>query len=67
MQSTARKGAFELTFIEQMSRSLERFRQDAEKYAKIVKGKSPQEVEKLVSSKIHNKRVVLVVLEVTQK
>ena len=49
VQSIGVKGMYELTLIEQMSRSLERFKHDAEKYAQIIKDKPAPDVERLVS------------------
>ncbi len=47
MQQTGNKGVYELTFIEQITRSLERFQHDAEKYGAITSEKSAEEIERL--------------------
>ena len=49
MQKTGTNGVYELTLIEQMSRSLERFRSEADKFSKVIDGKNSNEVERLVS------------------
>ena len=64
MQSVGVKGIYELTMIEQPSRSMDRFMHDAKKYAQIVEGKSWQEVEKLVSKAVHIITLRFLVLEV---
>lgn len=48
-QSSGIRGTYELTFFEQMTRSIDRFKQDANKYAQIVENKNHQEIEKQVS------------------
>jgi hypothetical protein len=47
VQSTDHKGMYELTLIEQFTRSLSRFRMEAKKYNSITSNKSPDAIEKL--------------------
>lgn len=54
MYATSSKGIFELTLIEKVSRSMERFMQDANKFDRITKGKSVPEIEKLFWKSLFN-------------
>ena len=54
VQATENKGVYELTFIEQMTRTLERFKADAEKYGAITDGKDAEAVEARVSRMLHS-------------
>ena len=55
VQKTGTHGVYELTLIEQMSRSMERFRQEAERFSRVIDGKTANEVERLVSRRVFNK------------
>jgi len=55
VQKTGHHGVYELTLIEQMSRSLERFKQEAERFSRVIDGKTANEVERLVSQRAFNK------------
>ena len=52
--ATGSKGVYELTLIEKVSRSMERFMQDAYKFDKITKGKNVNEIEKLFWKSLFN-------------
>jgi hypothetical protein len=49
VQGTGNKGVYELTFIEQATRPLERFATEAAKYGAITDGKEASAIERLVS------------------
>ena len=50
MQSTGARGVYELTLIEKVSRTLDRFMIEAERCERITEGKNVPQIEKLVSA-----------------
>lgn len=52
--ATSSKGVYELTLIEKVSRSVQRFKYDALKFQKITQGKSVPEIEKLFWKSLFN-------------
>lgn len=49
VQSTGARGVYELTLIEKVSRTLDRFMVEAERCERITEGKNVPQIEKLVS------------------
>ena len=52
--ATSSKGVYELTLIEKVSRSVQRFKYDALKFQKITQGTSISEIEKLSWKSLFN-------------
>ena len=52
--ATNSKGVYELTLIEKVSRSIQRFKADAIKFQKITEGKNRQEIENLFWKSLFN-------------
>ena len=52
--ATNSKGVYELTLIEKVSRSIQRFKADAIKFQKITQGKTNQEIENLFWKSLFN-------------
>lgn len=54
MQSTGARGVYELTLIEKVSRTLDRFMTEAERCERITDGLNVPQTEKLVSKTLLN-------------